>query len=49
MPLYAKKNGYNGIITGDFDILRSDYKVGKPGGEVAENIKINISIEVTKI
>ena len=49
VPFTFKQSGNSGTFTGSFSIVRSEYKVGKPGGDVTENFKINLSIPVTKI
>lgn len=48
IPFAFKKTGNSGSFTANFNINRNDYKIGKPGGEVDENIKINISVPVNK-
>ena len=35
-------------FSGAFSVNRSDFKIGKPGGEVSEAIKIEVSVPVTK-
>lgn len=47
-PFTFKKAGTGGIFSGSFTVNRSDYKIGKPGGEVGEAIKVDVSVPVTK-
>jgi polyisoprenoid-binding protein YceI len=48
IPFTFAKSGTGGTFAGTFNVNRSDYKIGKPGGEVGEQIKINLSVPVTK-
>ena len=48
IPFTFQKTAKGGVFTGSFTVNRSDFHVGKPGGEVAEQIKIDISVPVTK-
>jgi len=48
IPFTFKKTGNSGAFAGTFTVNRSDYKIGKPGGDVAEQIKLDISVPVTK-
>jgi polyisoprenoid-binding protein YceI len=48
VPLTFKKSGNTGSFAAAFNIKRSDFGVGKPGGEIDENIKINLSVPVIK-
>ncbi|HET6255690.1 MAG TPA: YceI family protein [Puia sp.] len=49
-PFTFQKSGQAaGTFTGNFTINRNDYKIGKPGGDVADQIKIDISVPVKKI
>ena len=47
-PFTFKKSSTGGTFAGSFTVNRSDFKVGKPGGEVGESIKIDVSVPVTK-
>jgi polyisoprenoid-binding protein YceI len=47
-PFDFKKSPTGGAFTGSFTVNRNDYKLGKPGGDVGENIKIDLNIPVTK-
>jgi len=48
VPFTFKRSGNAAIFTAGFSIKRSDFNIGKPGGEIDENIKINISVPVIK-
>jgi polyisoprenoid-binding protein YceI len=48
IPFTFSKTAKGAQFTGSFTVNRSDFHVGKPGGEVAEEIKIDISVPVTK-
>jgi polyisoprenoid-binding protein YceI len=48
-PFSFKQSANSGTFSGSFTINRSDYKIGKAGGDVAEEFKINLSVPVTKI
>ncbi len=48
VPFTFKKSGNGANFTAAFNIKRTDYNIGKPGGEIDENIKINLSVPVTK-
>jgi polyisoprenoid-binding protein YceI len=48
IPFTFKKAGNSGTFNGTFTVNRSDFKVGKPGGDVAEQIKIEVAVPVTK-
>jgi polyisoprenoid-binding protein YceI len=43
-----KRTAQGGVFIGSFTVNRSDFGVGKPGGEVPEPVKLDISIPVTK-
>lgn len=47
-PFVFKKTGAGATFNGSFAINRSDFHIGKPGGEVAEQIKIDVAVPVTK-
>jgi polyisoprenoid-binding protein YceI len=49
IPFTFKKTAQGGTFTGSFTVNRNDYKLGKPGGDVGEQIKLDISVPVTKI
>ena len=46
IPFTFKRGGAGGTFAGSFTINRSDYGVGKPGGEVPEAVKLDISVPV---
>lgn len=48
IPFTFKKAGAGATFNGSFTVNRSDFRIGKPGGEVAEQIKIEIAVPVTK-
>ena len=48
IPFTFKQTGSGGQFTGSFTVNRSDFKVGKPGGDVGEQIKLAISVPVNK-
>jgi polyisoprenoid-binding protein YceI len=48
IPFTFKKAGAGATFNGSFTVNRSDFKVGKPGGDVAEQIKIEVAVPVTK-
>jgi polyisoprenoid-binding protein YceI len=48
IPFSFKKSAQGGTFAGSFTVNRNDYNLGKPGGDVGEQIKIDISVPVTK-
>jgi polyisoprenoid-binding protein YceI len=49
IPFTFQKTGNNsGKFTGSFTVNRNDFKIGKPGGEVDDQIKVDISVPVSK-
>ena len=48
IPFTFKKSPTGGVFAGTFTVNRNDFKLGKPGGDVAEEIKLDISVPVTK-
>jgi polyisoprenoid-binding protein YceI len=46
IPFTFKRTGATGVFTGAFTVNRSDYQIGKPGGEVPEPVKLDISVPV---
>jgi len=48
IPFTFQKTATGGVFTGSFTVNRNDFKVGKPGGDVGEQIKIDIKVPVTK-
>jgi polyisoprenoid-binding protein YceI len=43
-----QKTATGGAFAGRFTVNRNDYKLGKPGGDVGETIKIDLSVPVSK-
>lgn len=48
IPFTFKGAGNAATFAGSFTVNRNDFKIGKPGGEVAETIKIDVSVPVVK-
>ncbi|MHA4807114.1 YceI family protein [Flavitalea flava] len=48
IPFTFQKTPKGAVFTGSFTVNRNDFKLGKPGGDVAEQIKIDISVPVIK-
>lgn len=48
IPFEFNKSGENGKFTGTFNVKRSDFKIGKPGGAVPDIMKIQFSVPVAK-
>jgi len=48
IPFTFQKTAKGAVFAGSFTVNRSDFKIGKPGGEVAEQIKLNLSVPVVK-
>jgi polyisoprenoid-binding protein YceI len=48
IPFTFSKSAQGGAFAGSFTVNRNDFKIGKPGGDVGEQIKIDISVPVTK-
>ena len=48
-PFVFTKTAQGGIFTGSFTLNRNDYAIGKPGRDVGEQIKIDLSVPVTKM
>lgn len=48
LPFTFKRTAAGGLFEGSFNINRSDFKIGEPGGEVGEVIKVTVSVPVTK-
>ena len=46
IPFTFKHTGAGASFAGSFTINRSDYGIGKPGGEVPEPVKLDISVPV---
>ncbi|MDB5252202.1 MAG: YceI family protein [Flaviaesturariibacter sp.] len=48
LPFTFRKTPAGGLFTGTFAINRTDFRIGAPGGEVGEVIKLAVSVPVTK-
>ena len=48
IPFTFKRSATGGVFAGTFMVNRSDFKLGKPGGDVAEQVKLDISVPVNK-
>jgi polyisoprenoid-binding protein YceI len=48
IPFTFKQTAQGGVFAGSFMVNRNDFKIGKPGGDVAEQIKLDISVPVSK-
>ena len=48
IPFTFKKTAAGGLFAGSFTVNRNDFKLGKPGGDVGEQIKLDISVPVNK-
>jgi len=48
IPFTFKRTATGGLFTGAFNVNRNDFQVGKPGGEVSDQIKLEVSVPVTK-
>ena len=48
LPFSFKSSGAAGTFSGTFTINRSDFHIGKPGGDVDEKIKLDLTVPVVK-
>jgi polyisoprenoid-binding protein YceI len=48
IPFTFQKTAKGATFAGSFTVNRNDYKIGKPGGDVGEQIKVDISVPVSK-
>ncbi|HEY6900314.1 MAG TPA: YceI family protein, partial [Puia sp.] len=48
IPFTFKKTATGGQFAGTFTVNRNDFHIGKPGGDVAEQIRLNVSVPVNK-
>jgi polyisoprenoid-binding protein YceI len=48
IPFTFQKSGNSGTFNGSFSVNRSDFKIGKPGGDVSDVIKIEVAVPVIK-
>jgi len=47
-PFSFQNNGSTAVFNGKFNINRSDFHIGKPGGDVAEIIQVEVAMPVVK-
>ncbi|HVS96979.1 MAG TPA: YceI family protein [Puia sp.] len=48
IPFTFKRTATGGLFAGVFIVNRTDFHVGKPGGQVSDQIKLEVSVPVTK-
>jgi len=49
IPFTFQPGGDNsGVFKGNFNIKREDYNIGKPGGSIGDEIRIDLEVPVTK-
>lgn len=48
IPFTFRKTPGGGTFDGTFAVNRNDYRIGEPGGQVGDIIKLNISVPVLK-
>lgn len=48
LPFTFAKSGTGGVFTGNFSVNRSDFKIGEAGGDVSNEIKLEVKVPVTK-
>ena len=48
IPFTFSSSGSTGVFKGHFLIHRQDFKIGKPGGSVGEDISIDLEVPVSK-
>jgi polyisoprenoid-binding protein YceI len=48
IPFSFSKTGNQGIFTAGFIVKRSDFNIGKPGGDTANDIKVEVKVPVSK-
>ncbi|HEV3250914.1 MAG TPA: YceI family protein, partial [Puia sp.] len=46
IPFLFQRISKGGVFAGTFTINRSDFGIGKPGGDVAELIKVEVGVPV---
>lgn len=49
IPFTFNRTPQGGAFAGKFTVNRSDFRIGKPGGDVGEQIRIELNVPVTKI
>ena len=48
IPFTFNRTATGGLFAATFNVNRNDFQVGKPGGEVSDLIKLEVSVPVTK-
>jgi polyisoprenoid-binding protein YceI len=48
IPFHFQTTAKGAVFTATFSVNRNDFKIGKPGGDVDDVIKLDISVPVTK-
>jgi polyisoprenoid-binding protein YceI len=48
IPFTFKRTGTTATFNGTFNVNRNDFHIGKPGGDVADIIKVEVAVPVTK-
>lgn len=48
IPFSFKRAPSGGLFSGVFTVNRTDFQVGKPGGDVSDQIKLEVSVPVTQ-
>lgn len=48
LPFTFQNKGTTGVFSTKFVVNRSDFHIGKPGGDVEENIKLDLMVPVKK-
>ncbi|HEY4063923.1 MAG TPA: YceI family protein [Puia sp.] len=48
IPFTFQKTAGGAVFTGSFMVNRNDFKIGKPGGEVSDQLKVELSVPVKK-
>ena len=48
LPFSFQNKGASATFSGTFTVNRNDFHIGKPGGDVDENIKLEVSVPVIK-
>jgi polyisoprenoid-binding protein YceI len=48
IPFTFVRKGNAATFNGTFNVNRNDYHIGKPGGDVADVIKVTVAVPVTK-
>lgn len=48
LPFSFQNKGASATFNGSFTVNRNDFHIGKPGGDVDENIKLDVSVPVVK-